>query len=219
MSSKEANTTAVWVAIIGGLISAVGYVGAYFKDISLQEKKQKHELIINLLREDPFASSRNLIWANNAGLIELSEDNITKLKNDPIDAPTASSIGANPSNVEEFIAPSSDISRLIADLDGVTLTIRTQSLKALLDNHLSSNDAVKAAIGQLSGEKLNLISLNGRYNVLYFLERVNWANIEPALKESANVMVDNILDRHDQGIAIAGKKTRSQISQIKKLVK
>lgn len=218
MSNQGSNSAAIWVAIIGGLISAGSYVGAYFKDIALQEKKQKHELIINLLREDPFLSSTNLIWASDAELIELSEKTIAKLKADPIDAPTSSSIGKGVTNVEEFIIPSTDVLRLMADLDGPTLTIRTQSLKTLLENHLSNNEAVKAAIDGLSGEKLNLISLNGRYNILYFLERVDWGKINQTLKNAVEIMLDNILERHEQGIAIAGKKTQNQISIIKSLI-
>jgi hypothetical protein len=106
----------------------------------------------------------------------------------------------------------------MADLDGPTLTIRTQSLKTLLENHLSNKEAVRAAIDGLSGEKLNLISLNGRYNILYFLERVDWGNIDQALKTDVERMVDNILGRHEQGIAVAGEKTQSQISKIRNLI-
>ncbi len=197
----------IWVAVIGAIVTGVGYVSAYFKDIEIQSRKERQEFILKLLREDPRDSSQNLIWAHGAGLVKLDAETVEKLSANPFSAPTVSqpaSVQAAPT--DDLVIPDT-VSGLIASLDSPLRAERYKALEKLEIEHSADPSAVKAAVLSLSEENVDRLSANGRYNILYFLDRVKWAGMLPGLKAEATSVLNEVTRRSREGIAEVGPKT------------
>lgn len=197
----------IWVAVIGAIVTGVGYVSAYFKDIEIQGRKERQEFILKLLREDPRESSQNLIWAHSAGLVKLDAETVEKLSANPFSAPTVSQ-SANPQvvSMDDLVVPDT-VSGLVASLDSPIRTERYKSLEKLEVEHNADPSAVKAAVLALSEENVERLSANGRYNILYFLDRVKWTDMPPSLKTEATSVLNEVTRRSREGIAEVGPKT------------
>ena len=210
---------AIWIALIGALATSGGYLFTYYRDISIQERRQKHDLVVKLLTEDSRESSKNLVWAHDAGLISLSNETIRSLKAKPYEGPTRSGGETSEStSITERIS-SEDIIGLVRGLDAETKSLRSQALQSLLNETAGSNkkvkEAIAASIAALSGERLEAISVTGRYNTLYFLDRVDWTEIDAQTRKKSGVVLKMILDRANEGLAAVGPQTRSLISSIR----
>ncbi|MEM1398519.1 MAG: hypothetical protein AAGF58_01490, partial [Pseudomonadota bacterium] len=159
MANGASGGGAIWVAIIGALATGGGYLFTYYKDISIQERTQQHDLVIKLLTEDSRESSRNLVWAHEAGLINLSPQTVESLVEKPYEGPTRSSgEGTEGTATLTDIIPSEDIVALVRGLDAGTKSLRSQALQTLLNETAGSEEktkeAVLASIAALSGDQL-----------------------------------------------------------------
>lgn len=106
------------------------------------------------------------------------------------------------------------VATLIRDMDDETRATRAASLQTLLDNHLSNESAVKAAVKGISGNQLETVSAKGRVNILSFLERVEWCVISKDTRSQTLAAVKNIIQRAENRIAEAGPQTRGHIEAI-----
>lgn len=214
----KSGSVTIWVALIGALVSSGGYLFAYYKDLAIQDRKQNHDLVIRLLTEDARESSRNLIWAHDAGLISLRAETVRALEEKPYEGPTVSS-GDSPAGgaIDELI-PSQDIVALVRGLDAPTKSVRSRALQTLLDDAMSDDaklsEAVAASIAALSGSRLDELSANGRYNILYFLNRVDWRRIGEAQRDRMQGALDQIAARAREGLAAVGPQTNSLMENV-----
>jgi hypothetical protein len=205
---------AIWTAVIAGTASSIGYGFAYFKDIELERESRKHTLLLELLREDPRESSRNLLWAYSAGILELSKQTVAALQEDPFSAPTKAS-DKNDAGVFNETVPESDVAALVRDLDANEQPARLRALRVLIESHLSSEQAVRAATVLITQPYLDVLTANGRVNVLSYLGRVNWNAIPEDLRNTVLRACEQLLERAEVGEVAAGRTTRSHIDRIR----
>lgn len=211
--SRRKSSVAIWIAVVGAIVTSFGYLVGFYQSLSLQKSSQNHALLVDLLSENPNESTDNLIWAYEANLLSLSKETVSALQADPSSAPTraASSIA----NVAfDELVPTNDVVALVRGLDDPARRTRAASLQALLDGHSANERAIKAAIDGISGTQLKLLSANGRVNILYFLERAEWCDITAQGRTRARTAVKTIIQRADEGIAAAGAQTRGHTSAI-----
>lgn len=212
--SAARGGSALTVALIGAFVTAFGYLGTYYKDLAIQEKKQKHDFVIALLREDPRDSSANLLWASKAELLELSDVTITNLEESPFDGPTRSEANDtdNFESTEEVI--SSGLTALVRGLDSPVKSTRWKSLETLEIQFSSDVDAVAAVTANLSDSNLKAMTPNGLYNHLYFLNNVEWTGMGAETKGGVRDVLENIKARKNEGILAVGPKTTELIEGI-----
>lgn len=215
----NSNSIPVWVALVAAIATVGGYLIGYYKDLEIQARKERQEFILELLREDPKESSANLLWADEADLIELSTEAKEALQESPESAPVRSITGNN-----VFVAPEeagvgalpADANALVIALDSKLYRERYAALEALELRHAADPVAIQAALASLSDGQIDRLSANGRYNVIYFLDRVSWTRVDSSLVEATRKTIQGIEDRDREGIAEIGPKTQALIDSVKR---
>lgn len=223
------GNAAIWIALIGALVTSGGYLVAYYRDLSIQERNQehdlklreqsqKHDLVVRLLTEDARESSRNLLWAHDAGLIALSEATVTQLRDKPYEGPTRTAgEGSTETGLAEAL-PAEDMVSLVRALDAPSKSARSRALQALLDTVNAAperaGEAVTAVLSSLSGDRLEALSAQGRYNLLYVLDRLDWSEVTPEARAGVKAALETVLARGEEGVAAIGPQTRALIGRV-----
>lgn len=238
------SSVAIFVSMLGIIGSIISYIITYYKDIEFQEKKFTHEkiiqyreqqnkIILSLLRENPNESANNLLWAANLNLINLDKAAEAKLKVNPLSTPVSQGVTSNSPTWPGMADPrilawsensvntfkkginSEDLEELLSGLDAPRKSDRSIAMKILIDDYLRNGNSVATAAEFLVGKKLDNLSANGRYNILYYLNSVDWSVIEKSAREKVNNRIISIENRNKNGKVSIGPKTQELIDGIK----
>jgi hypothetical protein len=207
----------VWVALIAAIVSVAGYLIGYYKDLAIQERRERQEFILELLREDALESTKNLLWADKAGLISLSEQARTALSEDPASAPTRTETVSGQRN-ETVSLGFADLGALVSGLNSQEYSTRYSALESLERFQTANENAVNLALDMLSDSEIDMLSANGRYNVLYFLDRVAWNAMGAETVSKAQTALQTIKTRQREGITEVGTKTQALLDSIRQKI-
>jgi hypothetical protein len=195
--SDKTKSNTLLMALIGILGTGLGASISGIMDIRLEREELRSNLILKAVEtEDPQSAIDYLKFLRNSKLVDGLDPVIDTLEKNPSAAP---------------LRPAIDSYKGIFSIDR---NIRRQTLQFLLNNNVNDINLIKTFIKNLEIENFKTLSPESKVNIVYFLNRTDFAVWTPSMKNDANDYIRYIKKEVEEERMYLGPQVKGEIENL-----